>query len=365
MGDLVLMSPFLRELRLSNPEAHITLVVDPQFANLVELCPHVNELLAFDHHYSGRIGRLALHGRALQLARAKLWPRRFDLALSPRWDTDYYHSAFVSYFSGAAQRIAYSENVFAGKQQLNRDFDSLFTRTLDDRAPRHEVERNLDFLRTLGGAPKSDHLELWLSEEDRKAARDALASRGFSSNDLLVSLAPGSGHPKRIWPLGRFITLGHFLHREFGARLLVVGGGEDRDRAARLQEEIGRAAMDFAGQMTLRQTAALLEHAQLVVANDSGPMHVAAAAGAAVVEISCHPVTGDPNHANSPVRFRPWTSDYAVLQPAEAVHPCNSACEWYDAHCILGVQVEEVEEAARVLLARIRPARPPRAGALK
>jgi len=352
IGDLVLMSPFLRELRRSNPVTWITLVVDPRFVNLMELCPHVNAVLTFDPQYPGRTGLLGLHFRALRLARVHLWPRRFDLALLPRWDVDDYHSAFVAYFSGAPCRIGYSENVSPMKQRMNRDLDSLFTRTLFAHAPKHEVERNLDFLREVGGMVTDDHLELWLSEEDREAARAALASRGVTGGDLLIGIAPGAGHPKRLWPLGRFIEVGRFLVQELGARLLIVGGPEDRELAFRLQQKLGAAAFSFAGETTLRQTAALLEHAQLMVANDSGPMHLAAAAGAAVVEISCHPVGAGQSHPNSPVRFHPWTAEYLALQPEKPSEPCSSACNWYEPHCILGVSVDAVHEAARTLLQR-------------
>jgi hypothetical protein len=81
-------------------------------------------------------------------------------------------------------------------------------------------------------------------------------------------------------------------------------------------------------------------------------MHLAAAGGAAVLEISCHPTSGDPLHLNSPVRFHPWVEEYAVLQPPQAAEPCTSSCECHEAHCILGVSVEVVQEAARTLLAR-------------
>ena len=88
-----------------------------------------------------------------------------------------------------------------------------------------------------------------------------------------------------------------------------------------------------------------------MVTNDSEPGgNSAAAAGAAVIEISCHPSSGDPLHYNSPVRFRPWVEKYAVLQP-RPVEFCSSACEWHEAHCILGVSVEAAREAARTLIA--------------
>jgi heptosyltransferase-2 len=350
IGDLVLMSPFLRELRRSSPSAWITLVIDPRFANLVELCPHVNEVVKFDPHYYGRRGRLELHRRALALARDRLWPRKFDLALLPRWDVDYYHSAFVAYFSRAGSRIGYSERTLPSKEQLNRDFDCLFTRTLDDRTSKHEVERNLAFLRNVGGAVIDDGLELWLSDEDRESAQHALLSRGIGTNDVLVGIGVGAGHPRRIWPLKRFIEFGHFLKDKFGARILIFGGLEDRDEALRLQVELGNAAINFAGETTLRQTAAFLQHTKLMVANDSGPMHIAAAAGSSVVELSCHPTAGDVLHANSPARFHPWNKNHVVLQPRKASGPCTRSCEWHGAHCILGVSVNAVSEAATALL---------------
>jgi ADP-heptose:LPS heptosyltransferase len=354
IGDLVLMSPFLRELRRLNPNAWITLVVDARFVNLVELCPFINEVLAFEPRRRFGFGKLELHIRALRLARQHLWQRQFDLALLPRWDIDYFHSAFVAYFSGALCRVGYSENVIPLKQQHDRGLDILFTRTLDDRTSKHDVERNLDFLGEVGGMIADDRLELWLSDDDRETARAALTSRGVTGNDLLVGIAPGAGHPKRVWPLCRFIDVGRFLQQECGARLLIIGGPEDRESALQLQENLGTSAVSFAGEMTFRQTGALLEHVPLVVANDSAPMHLAAAAGAAVVDISCHPTSGDPLHSNSPVRFHPWVEEYAVLQPPQAAEPCTCGCEWHEAHCILGISVASVREASRTLLARSR-----------
>ena len=110
--------------------------------------------------------------------------------------------------------------------------------------------------------------------------------------------------------------------------------------------------MSIAGQMTLRQTAAVLERTNLVIANDSGPMHLAGAAGVPVVEISCHPADGNVLHANAPQRFHPWEERYEVVQPVKAHEPCTGSCEWHDAHCILGVSVEMVTEAVRRLQTR-------------
>src|SRR5512141_888224 len=109
IGDVVLMSAFLRELRRNASDASITLVVKPGTRELVERCPYVNEVLPFDWGASGRMATLRLRARAAAMARKELWPRRFDLALHPRWDADYYQASFLTYFSGAATRVGYSE----------------------------------------------------------------------------------------------------------------------------------------------------------------------------------------------------------------------------------------------------------------
>jgi ADP-heptose:LPS heptosyltransferase len=348
-GDLVLTSAFLRELRKSKKNARIILAVDKKFANLVELCPWIDELQTIGDVGAGPAQRFRQYRQGFRFARTALRTKQIDLALLPRWDVDYYHAADIAYLSGAPNRIGYSEGVNPAKQYQNRGMDKLLTRVIADREPKHEVERNLDFLRAVGGTSTDNSLELWLSEKDRECAKRALESGGMYSNGPIIALAPGAGHPKRQWPLGRFIQLGVQLIGEFNYRIVVVGGPEDQERASRLSEALGRGAVSVAGQMTLRETAAVLEHTNLVIANDSGPMHLAGAAGVPVVEISCHPMDGNVLHANAPERFHPWEERYEVVRPVRPHDPCTSSCEWHDAHCILGISTEVVMDAVRRL----------------
>jgi ADP-heptose:LPS heptosyltransferase len=353
LGDLILMTPFLRELRRLNGSAWITLIVDDRFANAVELCPYVNEVRRFPGVEGGRIRQTL---RAVRFARKHLWKRRFELAMLPRWDADPYSASLLTYVSRASWRMAYSEHVSRNKSFLNRGADTLFNRTLNDAAPKHEMKRNLEFLLAAGGVVVSDSLELWLGEEDRRAAKQALHSSGIKEHEPLIAIAPGAGHAKRRWPLDRFIELGRLLVRECATKIVVVGGEQDRPAAAQLAEELGASGSNLAGQLTIRQTGAVLECTRLMIANDSGPMHLAAAAGIPVVEISCHPADGDASHTNAPQRFHPWSEEYEVLQPLVARAPCFGACEWNDAHCILGVSVEMVIEAVRRLWGKTRAA---------
>jgi ADP-heptose:LPS heptosyltransferase len=354
IGDVVLTTPFLRELRRNAPQAWITLVVNPQLFNLVEMCPYVNEVLTFDRRVGGPtpLRRHARrHARALRLAATRLWWRRFDIAIIPRWGPDFYHATYLAYFSGALRRVGYSEGVCAAKREKNAGFDTMLTDVLTDGSAKHAVEHNLNVVRFLGGELADARLEVWLDEEDRSFAAEVFARHGVEGDEPIFTMAPGAGAPRRRWPIERFVELGRLLLREYNPKLVIVGGAEDRDLGERLEAELGRSVINLAGRTTLRQAAAVLQRCRLTVSNDSGPMHLAAAAGSAVVELSCHPIGGVEMHVNSPVAFRPWGVSQAVVQPEQARTPCRDACEWNQPHCILGVSVEQALHAVRLLLA--------------
>jgi heptosyltransferase-2 len=225
VGDVIVTTPFLRELRRFMPGAWITLVVRPALFNLVELCPYVNEVLPFDCHVRSSLKHLRLHMRTLDLARKRLWHRSFDLAIVPRWDADIYHAAFVALSSGATWRLAYSEHVNESKSELNKGYDQLFTHILEDKTLRHEVEHSLEIVRYLGGAGEEERLEVWLSPEDHEMAENLLHSHEVSPDDLLIAFGPGANELKRMWPLEKFVELGTWLREKYSASFLIVGGG--------------------------------------------------------------------------------------------------------------------------------------------
>lgn len=347
IGDVVMTTPLLRELRREAPRAWIGLVVKPAVANLVERCPYVNEVLTFDWA-AGPSRRLA---RALQLSSERLWSRRIELALSPRWDYDGYGAALLMYASGARWRVGYSERMVPPARREVPGLDRLLTRPIETSGRQHEVERALGVLRALGGGAVSDRLELWLGDEDRADAQRLLASRGLDQSPCLVALGPGARVGRRRWPAASFAALAHGLQREHHAEFVVLGDASDAVVAAELEASLGPRALNAAGVTTLRQAAALLERCRLYIGNDTGLMHMAAASSAAVVEISSHPASADRAALQSPARFGPWTPRAAIVQPAAAEPPCVDQCEADDAHCIRRVTVEAVAEAVRRLLA--------------
>ncbi|HXG51451.1 MAG TPA: glycosyltransferase family 9 protein [candidate division Zixibacteria bacterium] len=350
IGDVVMTTPFLRELRRNAPNAWITLIVKPELYNLVELCPHVNQVLTFSWQGQAVLEPLQRHWRALNLARQLTRKRRFDLAIIPRWDVDWYHSTFLVYASGARERVAYSEKVNAKKEAFNREFDKLLTRVLVDRSIRHEVQQNLNMIRALGGEVGCDEIELWLARDDERFADELLEKHGVVPGRVLIGIGPGAGAQKREWPVSLYAELGAWAREEFGATLLIIGGTDDQPKGYALQQVLARNCIDITGRTTLRQLGALLRRCTLYVGNDAGPMHLAAAAGIPVVGLFCHPKGGSAASANSPTRFRPWCARSVVVQPPAARPPCVDECVALEAHCILGIRLEDVKGAVFSLM---------------
>jgi ADP-heptose:LPS heptosyltransferase len=341
IGDVVMTGPFLRELRRAYPKAKISLIVGPGTANLVETCPHIDRVLInrlppltrWWHPISRRFV-------GLSFARRHLWPDRYDMAVVPRWGEDHYDAAILALLSGAPCRVGYS----ARRPTKNGAYDRFYTMVVNDRSVRHEVERNLHLLSELQTDVHEDALELWLSDEDERFANQVLASSGAES---FVALSPGAGSPRRIWPIERYVEVGRWLV-DRGARLVVVGGPGDEGRGEQLRR-IGGDVIDLTNRATVRETAAVLARCSLFCGNDSGPMHLAAAVGVPIVEVSCHSVIGDDLHPNSPKRFGPWGVPNRVVQPETPEHDCAAGCRLDVPHCILNIRVDSVIAAIESL----------------
>lgn len=345
IGDVVLTGPLLRGLRRTFPTARISCVVAPHALNLLEMCPYVDRLLAFPLRPANRwwhpiTRRIAV----VSFARRNLWPRSFDLAISPRWGVDRYETAVLAYLSGARIRLGYAEHDL-GNQSKKERFDQFLSPAVEDRSVKHDVRRNLDLLSAIGVVGVSDDgLEVWLSDEDYSVAKEISAT---SRSEPLVALGPGAGGPNRMWPIGRFAKVGRRLIEE-GYRLVIVGGPDDEAMGAELRG-LGSQVVDLTNTTTLRETAAVLRICDLYCGNDAGPMHLAAAVGVPIVEISCHSLRGDELHPNSPMRFGPWRVPHRILRPAEPRDGCEGGCHRRTPHCILDVSIDSVMGAIRSL----------------
>lgn len=365
IGDIVLTTPFLRELRKNLPCAWITLIVKPEVFNLVETCPYVNEVLTYYRQHmlspgdSGFV-KLQKDFRALKFAILHLWKRRFDLALLPRWDTDLYNASLLIYLSGAKRSITFSEYVNLHKHKLNREYDKFFSHTIIDKSIKHEVEYNFEILRTLGCKIENDNLEVWFDTDDEILCKSLLERYNIGKDCLLIGLGPGATALKKRWPVKRFIEIIEWLLKGTNCKIVLLGKHANDISLGRhiedcVKEELPGRLINAIDCFTLRQTAAMLKQCKLYIGNDSGILHIAAAMNVPVIGIFCWPKSCNKSHINSPYRFGPWKTKSIVLSPEKPILPCEKGCESLE-HCIEQVTVGEAKEAVRDLLPIIRQA---------
>jgi heptosyltransferase-2 len=350
IGDVVLSSAMLRELRRLYPTARMTLVVSSTTRSLVEHCPYIDEVLDKPTGFYD-LGSLIVDLKAMiDFSWRQLRGRRWDLALVPRWDIDLYFATLMSLYAGATRRVAFTERASAGKRRLNWGFDTLYTDVLPPGSPsKHEVDRGLDVVRYLGGQIEETDLELWLTPADEAWAARFWSDFGLTGSKVVFAFGIGASQSKKQWPAQAFGELIDILSSKVEFTPAVVYGSNEKDLAREIQAHTG-ARLLLLQRPSLREVAAFLSRCTLFIGNDSGPKHMAAAAGIPVVEISCHPVDGDPENALNPCRFGPFTSRAIVVQPDRAKKPCSRACSSREAHCITQVSPAQVADQAICLL---------------
>lgn len=195
-------------------------------------------------------------------------------------------------------------------------------------------------------------LELYLSAEEHRFAQRYLAQRGVAEGDLLIALHPGGEgfYGKKRWPWHGFVQVGRELVRRHGARLLILGGDDERHLASQVATGIGRGCINGAGTTTIRETAALVERCHLFIGNDSSPLHIATALKKPVVAIF------GPSSADN---FRPYGVKHGVVRKSLPCSPCfhfiGSIPFWQrpfcrHPRCLHQITAAEVVAAAESLL---------------
>lgn len=301
IGDTILTVPFLRNLRRTEPEAYIAWVVAPGTAEVVQGIPYVDELIFWDPvtiHADSR-GTHRTFGDKLGFVR-DLRARRFDKVYVLKRS---FGSALMGFLSGAGERIGFATE--------GRSF--LLTTAVPYRHNQHEVQNFLDVLRADGVTVTDDHLEYWTSAAEDTATDELLATRGVGRNEKLVALHPFSSITERGWHLDNFAGLANRL-AALGYRPLVLGAPNDRFLFDTAADRFGPATVDLVGKSSLRVTMALLKRCSLFIGNDSGVMHLAAAAGIPLVAIF---------GPQSPVKFGPWSKRATVMYAQFPCSPCR------------------------------------------
>ena len=217
-----------------------------------------------------------------------------------------------------------------------------------------ELERNLALLLPLKPDLRIESRDALFLEPRRGGvgppsadSMDArLAVAGIGAGTRLAALHPGSVWKTKRWPAESYARLASRLVGETGAKVMLVGGAEDSALSAEVARQSGVPVLDWAGKTTLPELIALAPRWSLFVTNDSGPMHVAAAAGVPTLAIF-GPTTRE-------LGFFPYGDGHRVIEKDLACRPCGlhgaKACPEGHFLCMRLISVEEVfQEASRML----------------
>jgi lipopolysaccharide heptosyltransferase I len=264
LGDVVHALPVLTALRERFPDAHITWVVNKAYEPLLTGHPHLTETLPFDRGAFKRDPRKAVT-YSLRFA-DELRRRRFDLVIDLQ---GLLRTGLMCAATGAPERVG-----FANAREGSRHF---YTRRVEvpDADRIHAVDRYWRVAEALGAGDRPKRFVVPLRPEELDAVSRELA-------DLprpWVALAVGARWVTKRWPTGHFAELAGRAQESFGGSVLFVGTGEDAASSLEVARQLRGPWRDLTGRTTLPRLAALLSMSDVMVANDTGPLHLAAALG--------------------------------------------------------------------------------------
>ena len=357
LGDVVHTIPVLPKLRARFPTAQIDWLITPDNAGLVRHHPDLSGVVLFDRQRFAHLGRnWTATTEPLRLLR-QLWQARYDLVIDLHGQM---RSALITLATGAPVRVGFDRPIrstrLASGHHALRNFPKhgwtgaregswiayshhIPISTLDV----HAVDRYLWLTPILGLDDSPIDSRIYLSAEIEAAAQQFLEQYALQQFGALV---PGTIWETKHWYPERFAEVGQWLKKQ-GFDVVVLGSKRDRRRCDQITQLCG-GAIDFSGQTTPAELAAILKRAAVCVTNDSGAMHLAVALDRPVVS-----VFGPTN----PVHIGPYDRPQAVVRADLPCSPCNfrrlSQCSHGHA-CMAEVSakivIERVESALRANL---------------
>ncbi len=323
IGDLVLSTPVFQAIKAQYPKCHLAALVLKETAPLVSGNPCIDEVVIYDKKgiHQGWWSTV-LFGWGLR-------KKRFDLVIHLH-PTNRVH--FVSWLAGIPVRIGYrSKNHF------------LLTHTIEEKkwqGKRHEAEYNFDLLNLIR-VPKPEFLQLHvpLNQADKKNLERLLPQ---SLSHRYVVFHPSASCRSKRWAPDRLAQVADQLVRGYQIFPVIIGEGSGTIHAVQMQEFMKEESLNLAGKLSLGMLAWLLKGARLLISNDSGPVHVAAALGTPVISIF-----GRNQAGLSSTRWRPISANSSFVQKDVGCVECLAHNCQIDFKCLNELRTEDVLEEAR------------------
>jgi len=274
LGDIVLALPTLSALRRSFPDARISWLIRPDFAPLLENHPHLTDIIPFERRF---LGKAWFHPLAFGSLLSLIWRLRrskfdaiFDLQGLLR-------TASLAWLTGCKKRFG-----MANARELAHIFYT--DKIQQDIECVHLIDFYLKIIQTAGTEDLS--VEFLFPQEPAAAdsANRLLARHGVTPGNYVI-FVPGSAHRDKCWPIERFADLADKISSKFHFSIVATGVESEKSCIDRLESLSDVPIANLAGLTSLSDLIAILRFARLVVSNDTGPGHIAAALGTPLVMI--------------------------------------------------------------------------------
>ncbi len=344
LGDVLVTTPALHALKRALPEARLTLLASEVGAQAGRLNPDVDEVIVYQAPWMDPWGRLPQDSAREQAMIGALRAQRFDAAvIFTSFRQSPLPAAYLCYLADIPLRLAAS---------IDGPGSLLTTRHKHPERMMHEVERGLDLLGAIGIAPPlttraaERGLVLAVPDAARADAYALLSACGVDPARPVVVLHPGCSMPARTYPWEMYAQVAGLLVERLGAAVLLTGAADERELVERIHARVGpawrQAVTPLAGAVSFPLLCALIEAADLVVTNNTGPMHVAAALKTPVVALFAL--------TNPPEQWGPWRVPHRQLYQEVPCRLCYSRACPLDHQCLRGVAPGSVVDAAAELL---------------
>lgn len=328
IGDAVMCEPALRGLRSLFPAAEVTILAKPSIAELYAGYAGLDRVLIYDDKgaHAGIAGKWSLAG--------SLRRHRFDLAVLFQ---NAFEAAFIAWLAGIPRRYGYATDgrvLFLTQPVAVPRLDS----------PVHQVQYYWNMLKPLGASGKAPPPTLHVSADEDRMADERLASAGIDSSTVIIGVNPGSTYgqakrwlPERFAEVARKLTERVEKEERAPVAVALLGARGEESLGKAIAARIDRRSIVLSGATTIRELMAMVKRCRLLITNDTGPMHIAAAFGVPIVAVF------GPTDSRTTA---PYGQDRSVVREAVDCAPCFLRDCPIDHRCMTRVSVDRVYDTA-------------------
>ena len=335
LGDVLMTTPAIRAIKESLPGCQITLLTSPPGAEPARHVPEIDHVLIYESPWMKASPTQPDSQYDLAMLRT-LQARHFDAAvIFTVYSQSPLPSALLLYLADIPLRLAHC------RENPYKLLTNWVKETEPEKTPRHEVRRQLDLVATVGCITQDERLRFSVPNEARECVQQYLCDAGVDMRRPWIVLHPGVTATSRQYRPEGYAQAARQLVGEDGLQIIFSGSAREVELVEQIRGWMGVPSFSMAGRLNLAELGALMEGAALLIANNTGPVHLAAAVGTPVIDL--YALT-NPQHT-------PWCVPNRVLYHDVPCKFCyKSICPEGHHNCLELVSPQEVVQAARDLL---------------